>query len=149
MFDEINWILGNCYVPSSLGFRAIFFHAKEHQPRVTTIHLRSVTLVTVRGRRNDAPGVATLIIVGGYGIVARHKLGSEDECKSWPYFGRAVRLHADHNKYRIRIDHLLDLASSFLFEFSEGSDTKTVGINRLWVKTYKYRMHPRRWHAKI
>jgi hypothetical protein len=60
-----------------------------------------------------------------------------------------VRLHADHNKYRIRIDRLLDLASNFFFELSEGSDTQTVSINRQGVKSYKYRMHPRRWAVKI
>jgi hypothetical protein len=83
LFDVINWALGR--VSSGVGFCAISLHAKEHRPGVTTIHLRSVALMTVRGRWNDAPGVTALDIFGGYGTVTRHRLGSEelfDECKS-------------------------------------------------------------------
>jgi hypothetical protein len=98
----------------------------ESITRVTTVHLRSVSLVTVRGRWNDdTPKVMAAFsyfrwLWHYYSVqLRREKLLMNARTDS-----AQCALAPITNKYRIRMDHLPDLAMSFHLEFFEGSDTQ-------------------------
>ena len=59
------------------------------------------------------------------GTAAKREIVMNASPDSRTYFGCTQRALAPiTNKYRIRMDHLLDLATSFHLELFEGSDTQ-------------------------